>query len=874
MRFIHLSIAFLILIAMSGSLQAQISLGGENEPVDYSSPREYTIGGITVTGVQYLDHSVLIMLSGLMVGDQVEIPGDKISEGIQKLWLQGLFENISITITRIDGDFVFLNINLTERPRLAAFSFTGIRKAEADKLRENIKIMRGDVVTEYVLLRAENQILTYFRDKGYLHAQVEIKQLRDTASPNNVVLEFQIDRKNKVRIDNILFTGNKEISNSRLKPALKETKERAIFRPFTLLDSLLLLTPSQVVRQGFKSVPGWASDLALENIRLRIFKSSKLIEDDFETDKANLIAKYNELGYRDARIVKDSISYNPNGSLNLHIELDEGIRYYIRNISWVGNTKYPSSTLDAILKIEKGDVYNQKKLDANLSFNPSGFDISSLYLDDGYLFFQLIPVETRVENDSIDIEIRIREGKQATINKVAIKGNNKTNDHVVIREIRTRPGQMFSRSDIIRSTRELAQLKYFNAEKINPVPSPNPADGTVDITYEVEEASADQIELSGGWGYGRIVGTLGLSFNNFSLRNALKRDAWRPVPSGDGQKLSIRMQSYGKGYLSYSASFTEPWLGGKRPNAFSVSYFHSLYSNGLAKGDTNRSAFIIDGITLGLGRRLTWPDDYFTLYQSLGFQSYRLQNYQRIFTFSDGSSYNVSYTGVVSRNSIDAPIYPRTGSEISLSLQVTPPYSLFSNKDYSSISEAEKYKWIEFHKWKFNMSWYTRLAGDLVLHTRAKYGFLGTYNRDLGVTIFERFYLGGDGLSGYGNLDGREIVGMRGYSNESLTPDYYQNSNLGGTIYSKYTMEVRYPISLNPNATIYAMGFMEAGGAWLKFNDFDPFDVNRAAGVGIRVFLPMFGILGLDWGYGFDDIKGIPSANKGQFHFSINQSID
>lgn len=865
---------YILLLTLNLHVLAQVSIGTDQEPVDYVSPRDYTIGGITVTGVQFLDHGVLIMLSGLTIGERIQIPGTAISEAIKKLWQQGLFEDINISLVRAEGELAFLNINLKERPRLSGFSFTGVRKAEADKLRESIKLMRGDVVTEHVLIRSENRIITHFRDKGYLDAAVEIKQNRDTTAANSVNLEFLVDKGRRVRINEIHFYGNDYLSDTRLKPALKETKERAVFSPFAILDSLIFRMPGFVLRNGPEKLPSWTTDLAMNHVRFRIFKSSKFIEEDFEADKIKLIEKYNENGFRDARILSDSISFNPNGTIDLHIALEEGTRYYFRNITWVGNTKYPSSTLDAILRIEKGDIYNQKKLDANLSFNPNGLDVSSLYLDDGYLFFQLIPVETNVENDSIDMEIRIREGKQATINRVTIKGNTKTNDHVVLREIRTRPGQLFSRSDIIRSTRELAQLRYFNAEKINPVPTPNPTDGTVDIEYGVEEASADQIELSGGWGYGRVVGTLGLSFNNFSIRNIFERDAWRPVPSGDGQKLSIRMQSYGKGYLSYSASFTEPWLGGKKPNALSISYFHSLYSNGLSRSDTNRSAFIIDGFTLGLGRRLAWPDDYFTLYQSLSFQSYRLDNYSRIFTFSNGKSYNLSYTTVLARNSIDAPIYPRTGSEISLSLQVTPPYSLFSNKDYSSLPENEKYKWIEFHKWKFNMSWYTRLAGDLVLHTRAKYGFLGTYDRTLGVTIFERFYLGGDGLSGYGNLDGREIIGMRGYSNESLTPEYYRNSNLGGTIYSKYTMELRYPVSLNPNATIYLMGFLEAGNAWLTFNQFNPFDVKRSAGAGVRVFLPMFGILGLDWGYGFDDIMGIPTANKGQFHFSINQSID
>jgi outer membrane protein insertion porin family len=422
----------------------------------------------------------------------------------------------------------------------------------------------------------------------------------------------------------------------------------------------------------------------------------------------------------------------------------------------------------------------------------------------------------------------------------------------------------------------LAQLRYFDPEKISPDIQPNPADGTVDIIYSVEETSSDQVELSGGWGYGRVIGTLGLSFNNFSLRNFFDRSAWRPIPTGDGQKLSLRIQSYGKGYISYSASFIEPWLGGKKPNSFSLSYYHSLYSNGLPKNNPLRSSFVIDGVSVGLGKRLQWPDDFFTLMQSVNFQVYNLKNYTSIFTFGDGTgSYNnFNYSITLARNSIDAPIFPRSGSEVSVMLELTPPYSWFNNKDYTTMNDDDKYKWIEYHKWKVKASYYTKLIGNLVLSARTQFGFLGAYNEDIGVTPFERFYLGGDGLSGYNNLDGRELIGMRGYGNETITPDYYLNSNIGGTIYSKNTFELRFPMSLNPNATIYALSFLEAGNSWANFPNFSPFNLYRSAGFGLRVFLPMFGVLGLDWGYGFDPVPGIPSANEGQFHFSINQSID
>ncbi|MHC1708262.1 MAG: outer membrane protein assembly factor [Bacteroidales bacterium] len=868
-----LLLVFLLLTQIPTIVSAQTLLGDEID-IDYTNPKTYEIGGITVTGAQYLDQNVLIALTGLTVGDKVIVPGDNITKGIKKLWDQGLFENISITATKIQGDVIFLNIHLSERPRLSKFTFTGVRKGEADNLREELKLMAGDVVTDNVIIRSKNRIVKYFVKKGFLNTEVDIVQKKDTTKANNVVLFINIKKHQRVRINEIIVHGNANFSSDKVRKSLKETKEKWVFEPFDVLDTMLYHAPGKLSKFKFLALRNKLAETLGEKMKLRIFKASRYIEEDYQADKIKLAEKYNEMGYRDFTIDRDSIYKVGNRYINIELFLDEGRKYFFRNITWVGNTKYPASTLNDILKVRKGSIYNQKLLETNLSFNPEGFDISSLYLDDGYLFFNVEPVEVRVENDSIDVEIRIREGKQARINKVSIKGNSKTNDHVIIREIRTRPGQLFSRSDIIRTTRELAQLRYFNQEKINPVPTPNPADGTVDIEYQVEEASSDQVELSGGWGYGRVVGNLGLSFNNFSLRNLLKREAWAPIPSGDGQKLSLRLSSYGKGYMSYNASFTEPWLGGKKPNAFSVSYFHSLYSNGLSKSDTNRSSFTINGIVLGLGKRLTWPDDYFTIYHSVTLQRYNLDNYSQILSFSDGSSNNLSYGLSLSRNSIDAPIFPRQGSEITLSVQLTPPYSWFSNKDFKTLPNEEKFEFTEFHKWKFFASWFTKLYGNFVLFSRVKYGFLGAYTGDIGITPFERFYVGGDGLSGYNSLDGRELVGLRGYGNESVTPGYGTTTNNGGTIFSKYTLELRYPISLNPNSTIYAMGFLEAGNAWLKFKEFNPFSIKRSAGLGIRVFLPMFGVLGLDWGYGFDKIPGVPSASGGQFHFSINQSID
>lgn len=830
MKSFFLGIALLTVLSLPSF--AQINLSDDLSKISYSNPTEYEIGGITTSGVQYLDNNVLISLSGLAVGDKIKVPGDDISKAIEKLWKQGLFEDIKIYATKITGDQIFLDIYFQERPKLSKFSFTGVKKSEADKLRDEIKLTRGDVVTDNTLIKIKSTIKKYFIDKGFLFAEADVVMKKDTSIANSVTLTINVNKHAKVKINKITIKGDITLADKKLKSAMKHTKEKKFSR---------------------------------------VFSSSKYTDEDYDEDKIKLIEKLNTFGYRDAKIISDTVYKYNEKTVNIEINIKQGNQYFFRNITWVGNTKYTASDLNSILRIKKGDIFDQSVLDANLYMNLDSRDISSLYLDDGYLFFSVTPVEIAVENDSIDLEIRIYEGKQATINKVTISGNTKTNDNVVIREIRTKPGQLFSRSDIIRTQRELAQLKYFDSEKLSVNPIPNAADGTVDIEYVVEEASSDQVELSGGWGAGRIVGTLGLSFNNFSGRSLFKKGAWTPLPSGDGQKLSIRAQSNGTYYQSYNASFTEPWLGGKKPNSLSVSVYHSVQTNGLKKGENDRQAIVINGVSVELGKRLQWPDDYFTLYQGLSFQTYDMTNFTS-FTFTDGKSNNLNYSAVLGRNSIDAPIFPRSGSEMSLSMQFTPPYSLFTSKDYTNLPDKEKYKWLEYHKWKFSTSSFTKLAGNLVLNTRLKFGFLGLYNRELGLSPFERFYLGGDGLSGFA-LDGREIIGLRGYGNNTLTPK--NNSGyIGGTVFNKYTLELRYPVSLNPMATIYALGFLEAGNAWSKFKNFNPFDVKRSAGIGVRIYLPMFGLLGLDWGYGFDEIPGNAGANKGQFHFSINQSID
>ncbi len=825
-------IALFALLASFGA-SAQV-LTGEQIKVDYSSPIEYEIGGVTVTGANFIEPSIIIMVSGLTVGDKILIPGDDISQAIKNLWKQGLFQNVTISISSIQNNIVFLDIELVERPRLSRFEFLGIRKSEREKLEETLSLVRGDVITENLLVRAESSIKDFLHEKGYMKPTIEIKQTQDSLRLNSMVLEFNIDKGPRTRIKKINIHGNEELSDWKLKWTMKKTRERSI----------------------------WF-----------IFSSSKFKKDEFIADKTKILDRYNKIGKRDAAIIKDSIYFVSEKRIAIDLHIEEGPTYFHRDIKWIGNTVYTDEMLSSVLKIESGDIYNQEKLEKSLYMNMDGLDVSSLYLDNGYLFFNIDPVEVRVENDSIDLEIRIYEGKQATVKRVTVSGNSKTNDHVIMREIRTRPGQLFSRNDIIRSQRDLLQLGYFDQEKLNVIPKPNPADGTVDIEYVVEETSSDQIELSGGWGANRIIGTLGLSFNNFSTREFLKKDAWRPLPGGDGQRLTLRAQTYGRGYISYSMSFVEPWLGGKKPNSFSVSVYQTTHRKDYASSHPDYGYYSILGSSIGLAKRLQIPDDYFFLQQFLSYQYYDIFNPPLMFIFNKGNSNNLSYKGVFGRNSVDAILYPRSGSEISLSLQLTPPYSAFSDKDYSNATDQEKYKWLEYHKWGFKSNWYTALAGNLVLSTRTRFGYLGYYNRDIGISPFERYYVGGDALSGW-EIDGREVISLRGYGNYSLTPKDANNNYIGGNIYSKYTAELRYPVTLNPMATIYVLGFVEAGNAWSGFNNFNPFDVKRSAGIGVRVFLPMFGLLGLDWGYGFDAIPGRPNDSGSNFHFSIGHSID
>ncbi|MDR0364988.1 MAG: BamA/TamA family outer membrane protein [Bacteroidales bacterium] len=873
----YLLLLLFLLTLIPASLISQTIIG-DVISLDYNKPKTYEIGGVTVSGVKYLDKNVLIMISGLTVGDQISIPGDAITKSVNKLWDQGLFDDVKIYATNVQGNKIFLEIYLQERPRLSKFRINGLKKSDVDNLRDEIKLTRGDVVTENLLMRTKNIITRYFTKKGFLAVEVDITEEPDTTRRNEVTLAIDVKKNKKVKIQEINVHGNEQFTATRVRSLLKNTKEKGSFKVINYSDSLVAgilrgtfkLSPYEV----FDNVVKWGENYA----NPRIFKSSKYVESDYSEDKMKLLGKYNEMGFRDAQIVKDSVYLVDNHNIGIDIYLDEGLQYYFGDLNWVGNTKYSDEQLNSILRIEKGEVYNRSNMETNLFFNPNGFDVSSLYMDDGYLFFNVQPVEVRVEGDTIDMELRVYEGIQARISKVGVKGNNRTNDYVILREIRSKPGQLFNRSAIIRTQRELAQMQYFNPEKLGLDYNPNPADGSVDLTFLVEEASADQIELSGGWGYGRIIGTLSLRLANFSIKNFFKKEAWHPFPSGDGQQLTISFQTYGRGYWSAGFSFIEPWLGGKKANALTLVYYYSQYSNAdrIKKYDPLYFSVRNHRTEVGITHRLKWPDDFFSIYTGVGLEFYNLQNFSAMFPVGSGTGnfYNFNLNLALRRNSTDNWIYPRSGSDITLGLKLTPPWSLLGNKDYQSSDESEKYRWIEYHKWKLNAAFYQRIVGDLVLSAKIRFGFLGYYNSDIGATYFERYFLGGDGLSGYNNYDGREIVSMRGYTNNSITAEYSYNTDIGGTIYDRFSIELRYPITLNPSATIYALGFIEAGNCWDNFKTFNPFNTYKSAGLGLRFYLPIFGMLGLDWGYGFDEVPGKPSAHGGHFHFSINNSID
>ena len=815
--------------------------------LDYSNPKTYELGGVIINGANNLNNSTLLAISNLTIGEKIEIPGEKITKAITNLWEQGLFKNIDISIEKIIGDAVFLSINLTENPRLSKFKFKGekIKKSDITALKEELKLIRGKILNQNLINNSLQKIQKYYTNKGFYNIKVNYITTLDTNTANSENLIFNIERGNKVKIKEIIIHGRDKILNTKKNILNKKDSIYAISN-YTLTKNM----------KETKSKNFW-----------RFWKISKFIDENYKNDKENIIKKYNELGYRDARIESDTIYMNSDNTMTIEMTIDEGPLYTFGNITFSGNTIYSSEELSEILGIKNNDLFDQSILDERLYGSAEGTDISALYLNDGYLFFNATPIETSVKNKKIDLEIRIYEGKQARIDKVMVKGNTKTNDHVIMRELRSLPGELFKRSDIMRSQRELAQMQYFNPEKFDVKIDPDNIKNEVDITYVVEEKSSDQIQLQGGWGAGRVVGSLGLSFNNFSTRNFFKKNKWTPLPSGDGQILSLTASSNGIYYQNYNISFTEPWLGGKKPNSLTISLYKSISSNG--QEEDEREAIEITGISIGLGKRLQFPDDYFTLYNGLNFQQYKLINSQSFFSFSNGFSNNVNYNIRLARNSTDQLIYPRSGSNFSLSLKVTPPYSMFDGIDnYSEVSDQEKYSWIEYYKWKFKSSWFSSFTEKFVLNTRIEMGLLGAYNNDLGVAPFERFYVGGDGMSGMGyQFDGRELISLRGYSNNSISPQ------TGATIYNKYTAELRYAISLNPTSTVYALSFLEAGNAWNNFDNFNPFEIKRSVGFGVRIMLPMIGIMGLDYGWGLDNIINNPDANGGQFHFSIGQQF-
>lgn len=846
----------MVLLLAPVAATAQTVVGGDAEyDLDYLTPKTYEIGGITFEGAENFDTRVVQLVAGLQVGDKIRIPGDKISAAVENLWKQGMFEDVQIRVSRIQGSIVFLKIVLAERPRLDKFSFKGVKKGEADKLRDEIKLVSGDVVTENLLRTSCNRIKTFYIDKGYTRVEVTPEQAADTNG--RVTVTFCVDRGKKVKIDSLIFTGCEQV-------------------PMPVLQSKMQKTRDVHYRKRL-----WSS--GKEFWKLRIFtkpfwKKSRYVEADFREDLAGIVEYYNELGYRDARVVRDTVWDTPQDELRMsakkrskqdrvkvRVDITEGRRFVFRNITFSGNTVYPDEVLHRALRIEKGDPYNRKELQQNLTYNPSGTDITSLYMDNGYLFFRATPVEMGVDGDSIDIEIRIVEGKQARIRNVWIEGNTITNDKIIMRELHTRPGDLFSRDALIRSQRELVTLGYFKEESIRPEPRPNEQDGTVDIVYNVEEGSTSQLNLQGGYGSGMVIGQVGIQLNNFSARNIFKKEAWAPLPAGDGQKLALNAVTNGSFYYALSASFTEPWLGGRRAQSLTGSIYHNLFSNGFyqKKGSEKYYSLMITGAGVSFSKRLKWPDDYFIMSHGISYKHYTMNNYSLNGSiFTDGIANDLSYNFSLSRNSFDSPIYTRSGSELSVSAFVTPPYSLISGKDYSNATAQEKYRWTEYFKVNVRGSWMLNLVGDVVLNTRFRFGFMNYYNKDIGPSPFGRYFLGGDGLSSW-MLDGREVVPLRGYENNSLSP------SAGASVFDRFTLELRQPIIESPNATIWVAGFLEGGNSWEDISQFQPFKMYNSAGIGVRLFMPMFGLIGVDWGYGFDGTSG-----GSHFHFSIGQSLD
>lgn len=815
--------------------------------------KRYTIGEITVTGSQSFNELTVIAFSGLKKGEEIFIPGERISNVIKKLWDENLFSDVNIYVTNIDGNTADLEINITELPTLNEATITGIRKGKAKELQKELKLNSGTKITKNLLTTTKNFITNKYKKDGFYFADVSLKTTTEIDSTGTEVgqnLNIDIDRGNKVKISKIHIQGNEALSDKKLRRAMKNTKQK---------------NP------------------------IRLFKRSKYSKDAFLEDHVSLINKYKENGYRDARITSDSLVVVNDKRIELFLNIEEGRQHYFGDIRFIGNSVYTDQELRNFLGIKKGDIYNGILLDKRIAddSDPDADDLTNAYQNNGYLFSRINPVEVNVQNDTIDFEIRIFEGREAYFNNVTVVGNNKTNDHVIYRELRVRPGQKYSKRDVIRTIRELGQMGFFDPESISPnFLNADPNSGTLDMEFSVEESGASQIELQGGFGGGGFVGTLGLSFNNFSLRNIFNGKAYRPLPMGDGQKLSLRAQA-SSFYQTYSLSLVEPWLGGKKPVQFSFSFSHTiqfLYDFQAREADRDRR-FLITGGSVGLAKRLQWPDDHFVLSHALSFQHYNLKNYNTgLFTFGDGFSNNLAYTiGLTRDNTFNNPIFPVGGSSFSITAKVTPPYSLFNDVKYStlgndpefqnpdgtpnqSLIDQKKFNWLEYYKIKFKGTWYTTIVDKLVLRPQAEFGFLGAYNLDRGVPPFERFFMGGDGLGAF-SLDGREIISLRGYPNQSLS------SQDGNTIFNKFSLELRYPITLKQMASIYALTFVEGGATYDSFKNYNPFQINRSAGLGIRIFMPAFGLLGIDFGYGFDPIPGTFQPNGWETHFIIGQQF-
>ena len=831
--------------------------------IDYNRPQKYIVGGVGVEGNRFFNKHQILQLTNLQPGMEVTVPGEDITGIVHRLVAQRYFEDVAVVVDSLSArrDTAWFMVCVKERPRVSLWTYSGVTSSEKKDLQERLNLRRGREYSEYVRYASVDIIERYFKEKGFLKTQVDVQVSRDTVIKGTVRVNFAVDKGRKSRIKQINFTGNDDVKEFKLAKNMKETH-----------------------------APTWYN----------FFKSKKFKEAEYQKDRKTVLDAFNEAGFRDARLVRDSVYYVDDKHLGIDMVFDQGRRYYFRNITWTGNSVYPSEVLNNILQVKKGDVYDIVTLEKRLhgGGKENEYDVSKLYKDNGYLFFNVTPVEINIQQDSVDVEMRISEGKPATLNEVIINGNDLTNERVIRRQLMTRPGYLFSQTDFERSIREIASMGQFDAEAIMQYGTgyniiPNQLNNTVDVIYNVTEKPSSQLELSGGWGGNAFVLTAGVSFNNFSTRRMFDKNAWRPVPLGDAQSLSFRFQTNGQYYTSLNAGFSEPWLFGKKPTSLNISGYYSRMTDsylylGILSTD---KMFEVFGFNAGLGTRLKWPDNYFVLYNNLSWQTYKLTNWTNsYFAFNDGISHNLSYTISLSRNSSDQQIYPRQGSEFSASLQLTPPFSLFRKYDYDAKGNkvgvnswkdvnydnwtaAQRYKWIEYHKWKFSGAVYTKLVGDLVLMTRAQFGYLGYYNRNWGYSPFENFQVGGDGMSGYMTY-GAEIISLRGYEDYSLTPrkvtPYSQNyTSYAGNVYDKFTVELRYPVILQPQSTIYALAFLEGGNCWSDIREFNPFQIKRSAGVGVRVFLPMIGLLGVDWGYGFDD-----ATNGGsQFHFVLGQQF-